>query len=569
MTDNGEHAPLSLDDLYRMTANVYREQNAGRSPESTFSHFVEVCGMLTRQDRNKPTAEIDSTDALCKALGWFFPLMAKFRVRSLQDLIFRKYPYACPYCRQTPHNDIICKNVVGSRRADVQHEELKTLRATNQVRRPTGLDQWQAMFQEIYPRSVNDQKGRSTLGLMEELGELAEAIRVFEDFPEYLAGEAADVFSYLMGAANEYALRAAREEGPPFSLEAEYIRRYPGLCLACGYPVCRCPNIPDATVGRLAKELPLEVGEELFSAKRMSRDTAELLAGRALKQIGGWDGLIVLPLDRGGTNRRLVEAIMRLAETLEQELPNLAESLRRNAFKLMQSTTEPGARNHSARAVEAVQEVNALLSSADISEREDVQRFGADLVSQVTTQGAISILFVSACPLDQERIRTDAEARIVAEAIERAQLRDRFTLDTLTASTVDSFRRAQLERRHTIVHFAGHGEPDHILFEDESGVGVAWYFADLAEYLKLHPSTECLILNACFSAGIESTEVPMLTIAMPEKVDDPAAIAFARGFYDALGVGRGYELAISEGVQNARAQGHRGFDVAVLRPQGS
>jgi hypothetical protein len=403
---------------------------------------------------------------------------------------------------------------------------------------------------------------------MEELGELAEAIRVFDEFPEYFAGEAADVFSYLMGAANEHALRTAREEKPEFSFEAEYIRRYPGLCLACGYPVCRCPNIPDATVGRLAKELPLEAAEGLFSARRLPRDTAEDLAGRILRQIGGWDGLIALPLDRGDANRRLVEAIMRLAATLQDELPALAESLRRNALILMQSTTEPGARTHSARSVEAIQEVDALLSSADVSDREDVRRFGDDLVAGVTTHGAISILFVSACPLEQERVRTEAEARVVTEAIERAKQRDRFKLDILPASTVDSFRRAQLDRRYTIVHFAGHGEPDYILLEDEAGSGVEWHFTDLAEYLKLHPNTECLILNACFSAGIESTAVPMLTIAMPEKVDDPAAIAFSRGFYDALGVGRDYDLAVREGVQNARAQGHRNFDVTLLRPSG-
>lgn len=524
--------------------------------------------MLTRQDRNKPTGEVDSTDALCKALGWFFPLMAKFRVASVEELVFRKYPFACPYCRRTPHNDIVCKNVVGTQRAEMEHEQLKSLRATNQVRRPVGLNQWQSMFQDIYPRGVNDQKGRSTLGLMEELGELAEAIRVFDEYPEYLAGEAADVFSYLMGVANEHTLRTAREQRPEFSFESEYIRRYPGLCLACGYPVCRCPNIPDATVGRLAKELPLEDGEGLFSSKRLSRDTAEVLAGRVLREIGGWDELISLPLDRGDANRRLVESIMRLADKLQDELPALAESLRRNALKLMQSTTEPGSRTHSARAVEAIQEVDALLSSADISEREDVRRFGVDLVSRVTGGREISILFVSACPKDQERVQTDKEARVVREAIERSQQRDRFTLDVVPASTVDSFRRAQLDRHHTIVHFAGHGERDHIVLEDESGHSVEWYFSDLTEYLKLHPYTECLVLNACFSAGIQDTPVSMLTIAMAEKVDDPEAIAFARGFYDALGVGRGYDLAIGEGVQNARAQGHRDFSVTVIQPSG-
>jgi len=52
------------------------------------------------------------------------------------------------------------------------------------------------MFDKIYQRDVSDLgTGRSIVGLMEELGELAEAVRVFDKHPKYVAGEAADVFS--------------------------------------------------------------------------------------------------------------------------------------------------------------------------------------------------------------------------------------------------------------------------------------------------------------------------------------------------------------------------------------
>jgi len=94
---------LRLDDLYRMAASIYTDQNIARSPAATFGHFVEVCGMLTMHDRKKRReADITVTDALCKALGWYFPLMAKMRVKSVEELIYRKYPYACPYLRFGP-----------------------------------------------------------------------------------------------------------------------------------------------------------------------------------------------------------------------------------------------------------------------------------------------------------------------------------------------------------------------------------------------------------------------------------------------------------------------------------
>jgi hypothetical protein len=69
------------------------------------------------------------------------------------------------------------------------------------IKRPSGIVEWQLMFSRIYPRPrrTDDARlARSVIGLFVELGELAEAIRVFERYPKYSAWEAADVFSYLM-----------------------------------------------------------------------------------------------------------------------------------------------------------------------------------------------------------------------------------------------------------------------------------------------------------------------------------------------------------------------------------
>src|SRR5215469_9083969 len=154
---------LSLDQLYAMVAHIYSEQNYIRSASATFAHFVEVCGMLTIHDRKKRRENIEVMDALCKALGWYFPLLAKHRVRSVEELIFRKYPYACPYCRKLPHEDPLCKTVRGTDRT-LDHADVRRLYKKNRKLRPETLDGWQAMFAKIYPRSLDD-VGRSTLGL--------------------------------------------------------------------------------------------------------------------------------------------------------------------------------------------------------------------------------------------------------------------------------------------------------------------------------------------------------------------------------------------------------------------
>src|ERR1700680_2485803 len=103
-----------LDDLYKMVAYIYGDKWSSRASAATFSHLVEVCGMLTIHDRNKKREGLDVADALCKVLGWYFPLLAKFRIKSVEAVVYRKYPGVCPYCREAPHNEPKCKLVKGT-----------------------------------------------------------------------------------------------------------------------------------------------------------------------------------------------------------------------------------------------------------------------------------------------------------------------------------------------------------------------------------------------------------------------------------------------------------------------
>jgi NTP pyrophosphatase (non-canonical NTP hydrolase) len=323
---------LSLDDLYRMTAYIYQDGNTGRSREATLLHFVEVCGMLTLMDRKKFRNRLDIEGALCKALGWYFPLLAKMGVESVEQLLFAKYPLVCPYCRSSPHLEGDCKLVNGTY-AVLSHAQVSELTERNWALRPTGLNGWQSMFGAIYPRALNARSTFSLIALMEEIGELAEAVRVFDRHPHYFYGEAADVFSYLMGLANEHSLERVRNGERKFDYEAEFLSRYPGLCQACGGRICSCPTIPSATVGRMAKEMRLssrpavdpdafdQAGQEVATRvlRHVSRDPT--LAGR-------------LPCDRGDLNSALIRFCVTLAEALAEEHGEAAAGLRELALKL-------------------------------------------------------------------------------------------------------------------------------------------------------------------------------------------------------------------------------------------
>jgi NTP pyrophosphatase (non-canonical NTP hydrolase) len=377
---------LCLDELYRMTAHIYSEQNAHRPASATFAHFVEVCGILSMHSRKKKREDVTFEDALCKALGWYFPLMAKFKVRSVEELIYRKYPYTCPYCRETPHVDSKCKTVYGTTRT-VNHVALRQKYVENRKLRPLGIGEWQEMFARVYPRGL-DESARSVVGLFEELGELAEAVRVFDRYPKYFIGEAADVFSYLMGLANEYALQRERDELESFDLEAEFLRRYPGLCMQCGYQVCVCPSVPASTVGRMAKELDVEDMDDLFASDfEEAREESINVSAKVLKSVGGYAGLsMAYPFDRGEANRNLVLFCLELADRIGDE--DVATRLRSAALKAGSATTTAGSPKKPGLLDEILGPIQKVL---DENKSEVATALGVDKASLPNSVGSLII----------------------------------------------------------------------------------------------------------------------------------------------------------------------------------
>lgn len=545
---------MQLDDLYRMVALIYSEQNAQRSPAATFAHFVEVCGMLTIHDRQKKREGLSIEDALCKALGWYFPLLAKFKVSSVEELIFRKYPYVCPYCRSAPHSDINCKTVRGTA-STVDHDAVKSQYEANRTRCPRGLNAWQTMFQDIYPRTVAT--SQSCVGLLEELGEMAEAVRVFDRYPKYFAGEAADVFSYLMGIANEHSIRCAMNN-QTFDFEGEFVARYPGLCVQCGYQVCVCPAVPEATVGRMAKELELSAVDDLFQLdpNEMAAQAATI-SQTVIEKAGGYAGLLSrYPLDRGEANRALVLLCLTLAEAVADQNGDVAKRLRSAAVRAGSELTEAGTRQHSLKIEEIVASVRAVWPEIAplVSDAAMVTSPLAPPIASLLIHW--KVLLVMAGPSTADPLRLQEEERTLREAIRLAKHGERIEVTTLPAARIDDFRRALLRDSYSIIHFAGHGGSGSLLFEKDDGSELATATDAVAAHIEEHhASVRCVILNACYSTIGLTKAIAPVTIGMNAAVGDVAAIEFVRGFYDAIGAGRSVFQAIEEGKSNVRLKG--------------
>jgi hypothetical protein len=160
------------------------------------------------------------------------------------------------------------------------------------------------------------------------------------------------------------------------------------------------------------------------------------------------------------------------------------------------------------------------------------------------------ILILAANPGDTGRLSLDKEFREIQTGLNRAKYRHRFELHPRLAVRFSDIRQALLDYNPHIVHFAGHGDKNGLMVEDELGLSVpvtAQVLSQLFELCAQH--VECVILNACYSdsqATAINTHIKYV-IGMKKEIEDRAAIEFAIGFYDALGAGKPVDDAFKFG----------------------
>ncbi|MGF1514065.1 MAG: TIR domain-containing protein [Elainellaceae cyanobacterium] len=179
-----------------------------------------------------------------------------------------------------------------------------------------------------------------------------------------------------------------------------------------------------------------------------------------------------------------------------------------------------------------------------------------------------TILFLAANPKDTARLQLGQELRDIAEGLQRAQKRDQFELEQKLAVRPRDIQRAMLNVGPQIVHFSGHGEGEAGLkFEDEEGNTKLVDGAALARLFALFADqVSCVVLNGCYSqaqAEAIAQHIPYV-IGMSEAIGDRAAIAFAVGFYDALGAGRDVEFAYKLGCTAVSLEGFDDYLTPVL-----
>lgn len=171
----------------------------------------------------------------------------------------------------------------------------------------------------------------------------------------------------------------------------------------------------------------------------------------------------------------------------------------------------------------------------------------------------IAILFFAADPSDAARLRLGREHRDIELELQLSPSRDAVELQEKWSVRVPDISRALLNIKPQVVHFSGHGtEEGALCFEDEEGRSQFVQPDDLASLFELlKDDVNCVVLNACFSqiqAKAIAQHIPCV-IGMSKAISDDAAIAFAVGFYQALGARASVEDAYKFGCVQIRLKG--------------
>jgi hypothetical protein len=181
---------------------------------------------------------------------------------------------------------------------------------------------------------------------------------------------------------------------------------------------------------------------------------------------------------------------------------------------------------------------------------------------------ATTILFISADPTDEARLRLGQEIREIRERLQLSKYRDKFLLVERHCVRTADLTQAIFDVDPNIVHFSGHGASNgSIILEDQNGASRSVPAHALQALFALFSDRVwCVVLNACHSrTQAESiAESVRYVVGMDNSIGDLAAINFSIGFYRALGNHKSIEEAFEFGLTEMRLNDSGGYSTPKL-----
>jgi WD40 repeat protein/energy-coupling factor transporter ATP-binding protein EcfA2 len=230
---------------------------------------------------------------------------------------------------------------------------------------------------------------------------------------------------------------------------------------------------------------------------------------------------IVLPLIGTGVNRLRVDEV---AEGMLRSIDNVLKS-------------------HRSTSLEEITIIDRDADKIEIIDRiaQQLKPSAVEAIPEVQT-----ILFIGLAK-GVNRLLLTQEFRDIEERLQISKKRELFNLEQKFAVRPHDIQRAIQDLNPQIIHFYEHDKGEAgLVFEDEignrklaDGNALAALFELFADQLN------CVVLNGCYSevqAQAIAQHIPYV-IGINKAIGDKAAIAFAVGFYDALGASRDVNFA--------------------------
>jgi CHAT domain len=168
----------------------------------------------------------------------------------------------------------------------------------------------------------------------------------------------------------------------------------------------------------------------------------------------------------------------------------------------------------------------------------------------------MKILILASNP--KKDLNLEREIRLLQEVIERSKNRENLEVEVEFAVQLEDLQRLFLKHKPEIVHFCGHGTGQQgLVLQDGAGLEKLVPTDGLSDLFELCSQwVKCVLLNACYSEVQANAIVQHINyaIGMSHEIRDDAAIAFATGFYQALGYGQPIEKSYKFGCNAIRLQ---------------
>ena len=152
------------------------------------------------------------------------------------------------------------------------------------------------------------------------------------------------------------------------------------------------------------------------------------------------------------------------------------------------------------------------------------------------------------------------EIRDLEGVVKRSRNRDQFEIKIGLAVRREDLQELLLDYEPQIVHFCGHGAGEQgLVLQTAAGQEQLVPTDALSSLFELFADrVECILLNACYSEVQANAIVTHINyvVGMSQAIRDDAAIAFATGFYRALGYGRSIAQAYKFGCNAIQFSGN-------------